>query len=91
VWGEEPEGKQAQGGGLWEGEFVQGEQAEEPGQKEGVLGRRGRRGRERVKGEEEDTRVGSGILVAELLLEVGSEEPVEGIQEVALSLLNMVK
>jgi len=70
---------------------VQGEQAEEPGKKEGVLVERGGGGRERVKGEEEDTCISCGILVAELLLEVGSEEAVEGIQQAKLSLLNVVK
>jgi hypothetical protein len=44
------------------------------------MGRRGRGGRERLQGEEEDTCIGCGILVAELLLEVGSKEAVEGIQ-----------
>lgn len=56
-----------------------------------MLLRRGRGGRERVQGEEEDTCIGCGILVAELLLEVGSEEAVEGIQEAPLCLLNMIK
>lgn len=56
-----------------------------------MLGGRGGGGREGLQGKEEDTRVGCGILVAELLLEVGGEETVEGIQEAAFSLLKMVK
>ena len=56
-----------------------------------MLAGRGGGGRESLQGKEEYACVGSGILVAELLLEVGSEETVEGIQEAALSLLKMVK
>jgi hypothetical protein len=56
-----------------------------------VLAGRGGGGREGFQGKEEDTCVGCGILVAELLLEVGGEEAVEGIQEAALILLKMVK
>ena len=52
---------------------------------------RGGGGREGLQGKEEDTCVSSGILKADLLLEVGSEKPVEGIQKAALILLNMVK
>ena len=56
-----------------------------------MLAGRGGGGREGFQGKEEDTCVGCGILVAELLLEVGGEEAVEGIQEAALILLKMVK
>ena len=70
---------------------MKGYQAEKPGQDEWVLAGRVGGGRESLQCKEEDTCVGSGILVAELLLEVGSEETVEGIQEAALSLLKMVK
>ena len=56
-----------------------------------MLAGRGGGGRQGLQGKEEDTRVGCGILVAELLLQVGGEEAVEGIQEGAFSLLKMVK
>jgi hypothetical protein len=70
---------------------LKGYQAEQPGQDEWVLAGRGGGGPEGFQGKEEDTRVGCGILIAELLLEVGGEETVEGIEEANLSLLKMVK
>ena len=56
-----------------------------------MLAGRGGGGREGLQGKQEDTRVSCGILIAELLLEVGGEEAVEGIEEGALCLLKMVK
>jgi hypothetical protein len=70
---------------------LKGYQAEQPRHDEWVLaGKRGG-GREGLQGKEEDACVGCGILVAELLLEVGGEEAVEGIEEGALCLLKMVE